>query len=224
MNYYWPSCPISSASSAAHCLHHCANCWPCDHDALARKVTQECETCIPVIPVSLFFPSNVTDFLRKVLSNFLAATHCAPVWPHADKMVAKDRHLCKYVHCSIAWKIWTQCPTVYTPQNYRWQNRKVWCLCRRFLKVGLPRRNEECLSRREMDTKGGGGLWVPPGRYNSQIMLEWSQGRGGPGHAHPWIVGHEHVNSSVQGSYIFASYWLKKLVKIIGKFQKLTIQ
>ena len=29
-------------------------------------------------------------------------------------------------------------------------------------------------------------------------------------HAHPWIVGHEHVNSSVQGSYIFASYWLKK--------------
>ena len=86
VNYYWPSCPISSASSAAHCLHHCANCWPCDHDALARKVTQECETCIPVIPVSLFFPSNVTDFLRKVLSNFLAATHCAPFWPHADKM------------------------------------------------------------------------------------------------------------------------------------------
>ena len=27
---------------------------------------------------------------------------------------------------------------LYSPQNYRWQNRKVWILHRLFLKVGLP--------------------------------------------------------------------------------------
>ena len=39
-------------------------------------------------------------------------------------------------------------------------------------------RNEECLSRREMDTKGG---WSVGAWYNSQIVKEWSQGVGGPG-------------------------------------------
>ena len=42
-----------------------------------------------------------------------------------------------------------------TPQNYRWQKRKVRCLSRCFLKVGLLHRNEDCLSRWEMDRKGG---------------------------------------------------------------------
>ena len=63
---------------------------------------------------------------------------------------------CEQVFCScqkaanrfylVARGQWTQ----VFPQNYRWQNRKVRCLCRSFLKVGLPRRNEECLSRQEM--------------------------------------------------------------------------
>ena len=48
------------------------------------------------------------------------------------------------------------------PQNYRWQNRKVWCLSRRFLKVGLPAcRNEECLSRRR-GGQAGTALAHPP--------------------------------------------------------------
>ena len=39
-------------------------------------------------------------------------------------------------------------------------------------------RNGECLSRREIDT--GGGLWVPPGRYNSQIVYRSGvKGEGG---------------------------------------------
>ena len=48
-------------------------------------------------------------------------------------------------------------PYVHTVcvQNYRWQKRKVRCLHRRFLKVGLARHNEECLSRRDMDTQRG---------------------------------------------------------------------
>ena len=43
---------------------------------------------------------------------------------------------------------------MYQPQNYRWQNGKLWCIYRHHLKVALPHCNEECFSRRDCAADG----------------------------------------------------------------------
>ena len=66
------------------------------------------------------------------------------------------------------------------PHNHRWQNRKVQCVRHRFLKVGLPCRNEECLSRprQEMDTKGGWSVGVAGPVQQPDCVGVKSRGRG----------------------------------------------
>ena len=68
--------------------------------------------------------------------------------------------------------------SAFQSQNYRWQNRKVQCLRGRFLKVGLLRRNEECLSRQDILPQKGGWSVGTARLCRSGVKGEW--GRAGP--------------------------------------------